>query len=109
MFNLLIAMSVLASVAAFHGYRTTRNSNSLCMTSVIQDSNELKRMVGYKAVDDYVRSGMAVGLGTGSTAYFAIERVGQKIKSGELKDIVCVPSSERTKEQALKLGIELIV
>ena len=31
-------------------------------------------MVGYKAVDDYVRSGMVVGLGTGSTAYFAVER-----------------------------------
>ena len=30
--------------------------------------------VGYKAVDDYVRSDMVVGLGTGSTAYFAVER-----------------------------------
>jgi len=28
---------------------------------------ELKKLVGYKAVDDYVRSGMVVGLGTGST------------------------------------------
>ena len=36
--------------------------------------DELKKMVGYKAVDDYVRSGMVVGLGTGSTAYFAVER-----------------------------------
>lgn len=31
----------------------------------------LKQQVGYKAIDDYVRSGMVVGLGTGSTAYFA--------------------------------------
>jgi ribose 5-phosphate isomerase len=30
-------------------------------------------------VDDYVRSGMVVGLGTGSTAYFAVERVGEKV------------------------------
>jgi ribose 5-phosphate isomerase len=42
---------------------------------------------------------MVVGLGTGSTAYFAVERVGQKLKSGELKDIVCIPTSERTREQ----------
>jgi len=69
--------------------------------------DELKKMVGYKAVDDYVRSGMVVGLGTGSTAYFAVERVGMKIKSGELTDVVCIPTSERTKEQALSLGIPL--
>jgi ribose 5-phosphate isomerase A len=28
---------------------------------------------------------MVIGLGTGSTAYFAVERVGEKLKSGELK------------------------
>ena len=76
------------------------------MQALSQD--ELKKMVGYKAVDDYVRSGMVVGLGTGSTAYFAVERVGQKLKSGELKDIVCIPTSERTKEQALSLNIPLV-
>eukprot|EP00978_Attheya_sp_CCMP212_P048409 scaffold516722_cov63-Attheya_sp.AAC.1 len=65
-------------------------------------------MVGYKSVDDYVRSGMVVGLGTGSTAYFAVERVGQLLESGELKDVVCIPTSVRTKEQAESLGIPLV-
>lgn len=51
---------------------------------------------------------MVVGLGTGSTAYYAVERVGQKLKSGELKNIICIPTSERTKEQALSLGIPLV-
>ena len=69
--------------------------------------DELKKMVGYKAVDDYVKSGMVVGLGTGSTAYFAVERVGELLKSGALKDIVCIPTSVRTKEQAESLGIPL--
>eukprot|EP00435_Cladocopium_sp_Y103_P071595 s180_g37.t3 len=69
--------------------------------------DELKKQVGYKAVDDYVKSGMVIGLGTGSTAYFAVERVGQKLQSGELKDIVAVPTSKRTQEQAEKLGIKL--
>lgn len=67
----------------------------------------MKKQVGYKAVDDYVRSGMVVGLGTGSTAYFAVERVGQKLASGQLRDIVAIPTSARTKEQAEKLGIPL--
>ena len=69
--------------------------------------DELKKMVGYKAVDDYVKSGMVVGLGTGSTAYFAVERVGELLKSGALTDIVCIPTSARTKEQAESLGIPL--
>lgn len=70
--------------------------------------DELKKQTGYKAVDDYVESGMVVGLGTGSTAYFAVERLGQKLKSGELKDIVAIPTSIRTKEQAESLGIPLV-
>jgi len=69
--------------------------------------DELKKMVGYKAVDDYVTSGMVVGLGTGSTAAFAVERVGQLLKEGTLKDIICIPTSVRTKEQAEELGIPL--
>lgn len=52
-----------------------------------------------QAVDDYVKSDMVVGLGTGSTAYFAVERVGEKLKSGELKNILAIPTSIRTKEQ----------
>merc|ERR1711972_1285295 len=74
---------------------------------IASPADELKKQVGYKAVDDYVKSGMVVGLGTGSTAYFAVERVGQKLKSGELKNIVAIPTSKRTKEQAESLGIPL--
>jgi ribose 5-phosphate isomerase A len=69
--------------------------------------NELKKLAGYKAVDDHVRSGMVIGLGTGSTAYFAVERVGQKLKSGELKNIIAIPTSTRTEEQAVSLKIPL--
>lgn len=76
------------------------------MAAVSQD--ELKKQVGYKAVDDYVKSGMVVGLGTGSTAYFAVERVGQKLESGELTDILAIPTSVRTKEQAESLKIPLV-
>merc|ERR1719409_2335553 len=69
--------------------------------------DELKKQVGFKSVDDYVKSGMVVGLGTGSTAAFAVERVGELLKSGELKDIVAIPTLVRTKEQAEELGIPL--
>jgi len=66
-----------------------------------------KQLAGYKAVDEHVSSGMLVGLGTGSTAFFAVERIGQKLASGELKDIVGIPTSEKTKAQAESLKIPL--
>merc|ERR1712176_1601571 len=104
------ALLSLASVNAFSPVvlrtHSGLQSTALSMSTVSQD--ELKKQVGYKAVDDYVKSGMVVGLGTGSTAYFAVERVGELLKSGELKDIVAIPTSERTKEQALSLDIPLV-
>jgi len=71
------------------------------------DIAELKKVAGYKAIDDHVESGMKVGLGTGSTAAFAVERLAQKIASGELTDIVAVPTSEATKALAEAGGIPL--
>jgi ribose 5-phosphate isomerase A len=101
----LFAISANAFRPAFVPSKAFSRSIQLNM-ALSQD--ELKKQAGYKAVDDYVRSGMVVGLGTGSTAYFAVERVGQLLKSGELKDILAIPTSVRTKEQALELGIPLV-
>lgn len=42
-----------------------------------------KRAAGYAAVDRFVRDGTCIGLGTGTTAFYAIERVGQRIAAGE--------------------------
>ena len=68
--------------------------------SVKLSQDELKKQAAWKAVE-FVKSGMKVGLGTGSTAAFAVDRIGQLLKDGTLKDIVAVPTSIRTYEQAL--------
>ena len=70
----------------------------------IQD--ELKIRAAIRAVD-FIESEMVLGLGTGSTANFAIERIGEKIQSGDLQNIVGIPSSERTALLARKLDIPL--
>lgn len=61
--------------------------------------DELKKQAAWKAVE-YVKSGMVLGLGTGSTAAFAVDRIGELLKDGTLTDIVGVPTSIRTYEQA---------
>jgi ribose 5-phosphate isomerase A len=56
----------------------------------------------------YVKSGMTVGLGTGSTAIFAIRHIGSMLKSGELKDIVCFATSRGSWDAAVELKIPML-
>ncbi len=65
-----------------------------------------KRAAGYAAVDRYVRDGMCVGLGTGTTAYWAIERVGERVARGE--QIAAVPTSSETESLCRELAIPLV-
>lgn len=67
---------------------------------------EWKREAAYEAVR-MVRSGMVVGLGTGSTSAFALERLAELIGRGELGGVVAIPSSLATRDRARELGIEL--
>ena len=66
----------------------------------------LKKIVAEKAVDDYVRDGMTVGLGTGSTAYYVILKVGELVKSG--MNLRCVATSEQTEKIAKECGIMIL-
>jgi ribose 5-phosphate isomerase A len=68
--------------------------------------DELKRLAAERAVE-LVEDGMVLGLGTGSTAKFAIDRIGQRLRDGSLKDVVGVPTSQQTAAQAQSLAIPL--
>ncbi|KAF8821485.1 ribulose 5-phosphate isomerase [Cardiosporidium cionae] len=67
-----------------------------------------KRNAAFLAVDMYVRNGMVIGLGTGSTAKYAVERIGEKLENGDLTSIIAIPTSESTRSQALSLNIPLL-
>ncbi|GER29928.1 ribose-5-phosphate isomerase-like protein [Striga asiatica] len=68
--------------------------------------DDLKKIAAYKAVE-HVESGMVIGLGTGSTARHAVDRIAHLLKQGKLRDIVGVATSTKTHEQAVSLGIPL--
>lgn len=67
----------------------------------------LKREAARRAVD-LVRSGTVVGLGTGSTARYAIAALGERLAEGALEDVRGVPTSLATERLALAAGIELV-
>ena len=54
-----------------------------------------------------VRSGMTLGLGTGSTAKEFVTLLGEALRNGELRDIRCTCTSNQTEEQARSLEIPL--
>jgi len=56
----------------------------------------------------YVESGMAVGLGTGSTAIFAVRCIGELLRTGKLKDIVAFATSKVTAQAAIQLNIPML-
>jgi len=55
----------------------------------------------------FIESGMVVGLGHGSTAIFAMRRIAEFLKSGQLKAILGVPCSNLVEQEARQLGIPL--
>ena len=68
--------------------------------------DRLKRKAAEAAVD-FLESGMVIGLGTGSTAKYAVERIAKLYKDGKLKDIVGIPSSVATFDLARAMGVPL--
>jgi ribose 5-phosphate isomerase A len=67
-------------------------------------AEEQKRLAGRRAAE-YVESGQVVGLGTGSTVRYAIERLGERVAEG--MKIIGVPTSIGTVELATRVGIPL--
>jgi ribose 5-phosphate isomerase A len=68
------------------------------------DRERLKQLASEKAVEE-VQSGMIVGLGTGSTVYYALLKLGERVRDG--LDIVGIPTSAATEEIAAAQGIPL--
>ncbi|MBV8796249.1 MAG: ribose-5-phosphate isomerase RpiA [Hyphomicrobiales bacterium] len=69
-----------------------------------QDRDERKLEAAERALQ-WVRPGMKLGLGTGSTAHHFVDLVGERVKAG--LDLHCVATSEATAAQAKALGIPI--
>ena len=71
------------------------------------DRRRLKQQAARYAVR-FIQSGMKVGLGTGSTAYFATLRISELLRQGALQDIVAFPTSRAAWQLAESTGIPLM-
>ncbi|WVZ60944.1 hypothetical protein U9M48_010898 [Paspalum notatum var. saurae] len=69
--------------------------------------DELKRVAAHRAVE-FVEPGMTLGLGTGSTAAHALDRLGDLLRAGALPGVAGVPTSHKTEAHAARVGIPLL-
>lgn len=70
----------------------------------MNSADAMKRQAAARALT-LVRSGMKLGLGTGSTAKHFVDLLGEQVKAG--LQVLCVPTSEATRAQAASLNIPL--
>jgi ribose 5-phosphate isomerase A len=73
---------------------------------VNKNTHELKKRAAERAVE-LIESGMVVGLGHGSTAILAVQRIAKLLKEGKLRKVLGVPCSGEVEEAARNLGIPL--
>ena len=71
---------------------------------MLTKTDELKEAAARAALD-LVTEGMRLGLGTGSTAARFVAALVERVAEG--LNVLCVPTSEATREQAVKLGIPI--
>jgi ribose 5-phosphate isomerase A len=72
------------------------------------NGTDIKKAVGAAAVDRFVTDGMKLGLGTGSTAIWAVRRVAERINSGGLRGVTVVTTSLQSELEARALGLTVM-
>ena len=71
----------------------------------MQDHNLEKLNAGEKAID-FIKDGMLLGLGTGSTVYYTIKKIGELVREG--MKLKAVSTSSATSQLASSLGIDIL-
>lgn len=94
-------------LAMSSGFLFNRKENTFASEGDFEDEYVWRKRirVGHKAVDDYLKSGMNVGVGTGSTGNIVIKMVATKLRDRTLTDVVIVPGSEELKRICISLGV----
>lgn len=77
------------------------------MTAAVAAGEELKRAAALAALE-LVQSGSVIGLGTGSTARYLIEELGNRLADGSLSEVRGVATSQSSERLALASGVPLV-
>ncbi|KAJ8389508.1 hypothetical protein AAFF_G00118980 [Aldrovandia affinis] len=86
------------------------NEKHVCFSRAYGNSvtmaEEAKKRAGYAAVDNHVQNNHVVGVGSGSTIVYAVDRLAERVRQEKL-NIVCVPTSFQARQLILQRGLTL--
>ncbi|XP_069488309.1 ribose-5-phosphate isomerase [Ambystoma mexicanum] len=88
--------------AKSHMLQSRRLLSAMCSKM----AEEAKRLAGFAAVDNHVKNNQALGIGSGSTIVYAVNRLAERVKQEDLH-IVCVPTSFQARQLILQNGLVL--
>lgn len=101
-----IKLSNILNCYSTNSTKNNRNNNSK-MTSVNDLIEKGKKCAAYKAIDENIDSNTkTIGIGSGSTIVYAIERLAYKVKQENLI-VQCIPSSFQSKQAILQHGLNI--
>ena len=86
-------------------------SNSDKMNIEARDPNNFikyaKRKAAEQAVEENIRDGMKIGIGSGTTIVYVVEKLAKLYNSDELDEIICVPTSFQSEQLILNAGLPM--
>ncbi|MGY2198421.1 ribose 5-phosphate isomerase A [Pseudomonas gingeri] len=68
--------------------------------------NEAKKVAARRVIEEFVRDGMKLGLGSGTTSHFFVRELGKHVANG--LQLTCTTTSRSTNDVAREVGIEII-
>lgn len=71
----------------------------------MSQQNEAKKIAGRRVIEDFVRDGMKLGLGSGTTSHFFVRELGKHVANG--LRLTCTTTSRSTIDVAREVGIEI--
>lgn len=82
------------------------NQPSKLLSSINMSLESAKKTAAFKAVDEYVKNNTVVGIGSGSTVVYAVERLAERVRNEKL-NIICVPTSFQARQLIVENGLVL--
>ncbi|XP_054653349.1 ribose-5-phosphate isomerase [Dunckerocampus dactyliophorus] len=92
--------------AALRSRNHTFTSAPCAAASAVNMAEEAKKLAAYAAVDNHVQNNQVVGVGSGSTIVYAVDRLAERVRQEKL-NIVCVPTSFQARQLILQHGLVL--
>jgi len=97
---IVAAAPIFAGIAAHHQLQL-----QLTVCDSTSKVRKMKKTVSERAVDEFVHDHYVVGLGTGSTCYYAVLHLAELLRVGALQHVSVIPCSESLRALCVSVGI----